>query len=208
MNMENRRQFIPRQEGDTQLTQAELDAQSESGGDIAKFFKNAGYAALLGAAAFNAENASAQTSPVEKQKIESVKQEFAEEENCQILLSMMKADSKLAPFFNNARVREADSSVHGGAQEKTYYVYLPSNDVVLTIKFDNYLDHHPSNGKNTFAATPEEVQKSLHEFQLSTLRAMIDNGLIEITNGADGKAEVIPHYKVPQGNKAVKEQAY
>lgn len=185
--MEGRREFIPREEGDPELTQSELGANADN--RVLKFLKHAGMAAILGAAMLQAETAQAQELPSpEKQKMEEVKREFSDEFFVKILVeSTPQYYPELEPFLEHAMIREVNPGQAGKFGETQYYVYLPMYKIVLLTKFNNCENELKS-------SSDEEKNKGIQEFTLSLIAALRDRGLIEIQRDQNGKAKIVPHY--------------
>src|ERR1019366_9354199 len=138
MSMEGRRQFIPREAGDLELTQAELDAKQDAEhGKLPQFMRTAAFATALGAAALSPEVAYAQQPELERQNIERMQIRITEETSLESCVSAMaEADPTLKPFLKGARVEEAEAKSEAKNSERTFYVYLPSKEQILAVKID------------------------------------------------------------------------
>jgi hypothetical protein len=86
--MEGRRQFIPREKGYLELTQAELDAQKDKERrNFSKLVRTATFATMLSAAALSPEAMHAQQPEMEKHNIEQVQIRMSEEIRCENWIS-------------------------------------------------------------------------------------------------------------------------
>jgi hypothetical protein len=192
MITEGRRQFIPREEGDPELTESEVSAHTDN--KALQFLKRAGVAAAIGAAMLNAESAPAQElSSFEKQKMEEVMKQFRDEQYCQILVDITARNSpELKPILSDAMVREADPSKAGKFGESEYYVYLPNYHVVLTVPFNNLEDEPQSDSDE---AKKTVVSKGIQEFRSGLIAGLIKHGIIELKRDPQGEITItiIPH---------------
>jgi hypothetical protein len=121
MSTEGRRQFIPREAGDPELTQAELDAQKyKEGSNLSKIMRTAAFATMLGAAALSPEAIHAQQPELEKQNVERMQFRMSDERQCESWISGLgEAHPALKPFLKNARVEEAEVKPEVEDSERT-----------------------------------------------------------------------------------------
>jgi hypothetical protein len=181
MSMEGRRQFIPREAGDPELTQAELDAQEDKeSGNLSKIIRTAAFATMLGAAALSPDTMRAQQPELEKQNAERIQLKISDEMRCESWIAgLEEAHPILKPFLQNARVEEAEAKQEAEDSGRTFYVSLPSsNHKMLVIKMDTHQF--------------ESADGQIH-FSVGLEKAMRDNGLIEFVKLPDGGVSPIPN---------------
>jgi hypothetical protein len=183
--MEGRRQFIPREAGDPELTQAELDAQKDSQvGNLSRIMRSAAFATMLGAAALSPEAMHAQQPELEKQNVEQMHFRMSDGMKCESWVSGLgEAHPTLKPFLKNARVEEAEIKPEAEDSERTFYVYLPSTlyKEIFVIKLKT----------NQFESGSDDGVQ-IH-FWVGLEKAMRDNGLIEFVKSPDGAVYPIPN---------------
>jgi len=197
------RQFIPREEGDPELTESELTSNTDN--KAFRLLKRAGMAAVIGAAMLHAESAPAQElSSLEKQKMEEVGHQFSDEYHCKLLVELVAQHRpELEPFLSGAMVREADSRKAGKFAESNYYLYLPAYDVVLTLQYNNS-ENEPTSDSDE--EQKKNMDKGMQEFIGGLLRELARNGLIEMQKDPTGEIKLVPHYRSQSGkNRAMPE---